>query len=309
MKYVPQFDGVRAVAILCVLMDHTTTNTGVWYLGVDIFFVLSGYLITSLLLEEQRATGHINIPAFYLRRARRILPALFGMLTFAVLVQAAPIHAALMASVFLGNVLAPHEMEGLSHTWSLAVEEHFYALWPLVFLLRGRTSILVTVIVAALGIRVASISMGDNYFAYKATPARLDSIAIGCLCALYPRLFVTRYPVVAATLIGLAFAYVHPRTMNGYGMTVFALLVAGTIAGIVAGHFKWLAAAPLRYVGTRSYGIYLYHFPIFTVMTTTPTAMKIALTFIAAEISFRTIEAYFRAQRRTLEPVPESPAA
>src|SRR5688572_19999684 len=152
LRHMPALDGLRGLAVAGVVLCHAGHLTG-GYLGVDLFFVLSGFLITSLLLTERRDTGRISLSGFWARRARRLLPALFGMLA-GVAVYAAvwadraeldPIRADALATlgyvanwraIFAGNgywdvFSAPSPLE---HTWSLAIEEQFYLVWPLAVL-------------------------------------------------------------------------------------------------------------------------------------------------------------------------------
>jgi peptidoglycan/LPS O-acetylase OafA/YrhL len=311
VKHIPELDGVRAIAIICVLVEHFRLIgprvPGSWFLGVDIFFVLSGFLITALLMAEQERTGTIDLRAFYLRRARRILPALAAAIILAVALGGASLTSALLSAVFLGNLLGPKEMGWLVHTWSLAVEEHFYLAWPLIFALRSRTFILFVVIGGALAVRLAAMTGFDWDFAYRATPARIDSTAIGCLAALYSRWFQPPPATVPAVLILMILYSVEEWTMIRWGVTVFALLVASAVVGVQ--DMRWLASAPLKYVGTRSYGIYLYHFPIFSALPQVPARLTVALVFLVAEISYRTVEAYFRAPRRAAETSVESNTA
>src|SRR4051812_8790504 len=164
----PPLDGLRAVAILAVIGFHYgPTKVGGGYLGVDVFFVLSGFLITALLVQERENKGGISLPAFYLRRARRLLPALFIMLVAVAVYgaiyphrpESAHLWRDIAAAVFyvanwvhgLGHSL---ETGLLAHTWSLSVEEQFYLLWPatLVILLARRASRRTIAIVVAIGI-------------------------------------------------------------------------------------------------------------------------------------------------------------
>lgn len=290
MKRIPELDGLRAVAILCVLADHALGRHYIkaGALGVDLFFVLSGFLITSLLLAE----GRVSLSGFYIRRARRILPALVTAVCLA-LVLGTSSQSALYALAFMGNL--PDSMGMLKHTWSLAVEEHFYIAWPLLFVLlpKHRTTVLICVIVGALALRLNT--PWDWPQTYRFTPARIDAIAIGCLAALYP----IRLPKLASAFcmagITVFVLFATPEELP-WGLTVFAFLCAGLVLSPPA----WLAAKPLQWIGTRSYGIYLYHFPIFYCISPFPGpyAIKVAfmllLTLLAAELSYRTVEAYFR---------------
>src|SRR5262245_54776854 len=148
MLYMPALDGLRGVAVLAVFFFHVHAPLPPYggYLGVDAFFVLSGFLITGLLLDEARVTGTIRVGAFYLRRVRRLLPALLLLLAayLAVMPSIRPevdqwtpaLYAGLYVSDYARAFLG--EIGLLSHTWSLSVEEHFYLLWPFAVLWLAR---------------------------------------------------------------------------------------------------------------------------------------------------------------------------
>src|SRR3546814_6270958 len=173
MPFFPALDGLRAVAVLAVMVFHAMTGfaTG-GFLGVDVFFVLSGYLITCLLLVEHHGAGRIAISAFYLRRALRLYPALLLML--AVYLLAAPwlfpeasvsSHArdALLAGTYLSDYSYAFFKEPfyLKHTWSLAAEEHFYLLWPLLLggMLRFGPAMLIRLLA---GLLLLAMGSGSN---------------------------------------------------------------------------------------------------------------------------------------------------
>ena len=156
--YVPALDGVRAFAVLAVVALHGGTHLNGGFIGVDVFFVLSGFLITTLLLQEWRARGDFRLRAFYVRRARRLLPALaLTLVGVTVLVAAFAWYydggvrygfAVLSVIFYAGNWVAAFTVHQgalgpLTHTWSLAIEEQFYLLWPLLLLFFfGRVSVL-----------------------------------------------------------------------------------------------------------------------------------------------------------------------
>jgi peptidoglycan/LPS O-acetylase OafA/YrhL len=212
LGYVPALDGARGVAILLVVLMHAYNNPTGGFLGVEIFFVLSGFLITTLLLQEQRRTGRIGLRAFYRRRALRLVPALavvvgaYAAASIAVACGARPFDPRdapassfdILAGVLYlsdvvqawGGLLPP----GIRHLWSLATEEQFYLLWPfvLVALLRRRASartqaaVLVAGIAAAagtrLGLTVAGAGWQHLYFSPETT---FDALLVGCLCAVW----------------------------------------------------------------------------------------------------------------------------
>lgn len=213
LEYLPQLDGLRAVAVLAVLLFHGAAGwSSGGFLGVDLFFVVSGYLITALLLGESTATGTVDLRGFYVRRIRRLLPALFGVVTavvgFAVLYSSAE-QAAVVRRDALGAIFYAHNwvqvaadatyfggFEGpspLRHLWSLAVEEQFYLAWPLVVLGCRRIAPdprrLVGVVAAVLFISSAiwMIVLEDRGASidrlYYGTDTRLQTVAIGALLA------------------------------------------------------------------------------------------------------------------------------
>ena len=350
MGYLPGLDGIRALAVLGVLLYHAdlTWITG-GYLGVDVFFVLSGFLITSLILEEFHRSGRIDFAKFYLGRARRLLPALVLMLA-AVAVAAAfvyrdaasQVRADTIASLFYVNNWWYVVSEGsyfefigrppmLKHLWSLAVEEQFYLAWPAIAYLvvrrMGRRGLGLVALALALASTGWMISMSvSNGFPDYADPSRAyfgtDSHAMGLLVgaalatAWRPgrlRADIPRGAVAIITTAGIAallgvvafFVLVGEFTPWMYqrgGFLLLAIVVATLIA--MATHPAsplggWLGTQPWRYLGQRSYGLYLWHWPIF--MVTRPNldialdgipllALRLALTVGIAELSFRFVE-------------------
>jgi peptidoglycan/LPS O-acetylase OafA/YrhL len=350
MGYLPGLDGIRALAVIGVLLYHADlTWISGGFLGVDVFFVLSGFLITTLILEEYDRAGGIDFSRFYLGRARRLLPALVLMLA-AVAVAAAffyrdvasQVRADTLASIFyvnnwwyILNDASYFEFIGrpplLKHLWSLAVEEQFYLVWPAVAYLvmkrAGRRGVRIT----ALGLAILSttwmilLSARNGYpdftdpsRAYFGTDSHAMGLLIGAALATVwrpgrlradiPRgakAIITGAGIAALlTVIGF-FVFVGEFTPWMYqegGFLVLALVVALLIA--MATHPAsplggWLGTQPWRYVGQRSYGLYLWHWPIF--MVTRPNldvpldgipllVVRLALTFAIAELSFRLVE-------------------
>ncbi|KGQ19942.1 Acyltransferase 3 [Lysobacter dokdonensis DS-58] len=281
------------------------------YIGVELFFVLSGYLITAILLAEHESTGRIRIGAFYWRRARRLYPALLAML--AAYLALAPILApegqhtrdALVAGLYLSDYAmtfwkVPHY---LGHTWSLAVEEHFYLLWPLVLLwmLKGRTApwklTAVLFLLAWLWQRHMA-NMGAVGFRFD---TRATGLVAGCLLAMRPWTFIS------ARVAGLAGALMLATiiALNDRPTLPFVEL-AGVLLVIGAQHLRGLAHPVMVWMGKLSYGIYLWHFPIAMLnpvkMHWLPTLLLVsAASILLAWLSFVTIEALFRSERRVLQ--------
>lgn len=194
----PDFDGLRALSIVFVLLLHATygrLHGG--FLGVDIFFVLSGYLITTLLVNEMRRTGTISLTAFYVRRAYRILPVLFITVALGMIVAPSQspqqehwLLVSLTAIFFVANFLPADVMGNLGHTWSLAVEEQFYLIWPAVLLFSSKANryaplaLAVCISLLAVWIRHEMIVHPTSISIYTFSLARMDSIMMGCLVAL-----------------------------------------------------------------------------------------------------------------------------
>jgi peptidoglycan/LPS O-acetylase OafA/YrhL len=307
LPHSPGLDGLRALAIAGVFLYHANVGwaTG-GFLGVDLFFVLSGYLITSLLLSERARTGRIDLGAFWARRARRLLPAMLVVVVFALVATAtfarddfARTRAdALSALVYLTNwrqIIASHSYFNqfgrpslLQHFWSLAVEEQFYLFWPLMliaglrWLRRGRT-IAATAVLAGCSFGLMWLlynPAGDPSRVYYGTDTRAFTLLIGALLAFawplggqradVPRVAARLLDALGvATLLGVLclFWRVHdydPWVYRG-GFLVMALCTAGLVAAVVhpaTAIGRVLGRDPLRWIGVRSYGMYLWHWPI-----------------------------------------------
>jgi peptidoglycan/LPS O-acetylase OafA/YrhL len=339
LAYQPALDGLRALAVALVLCFHGgfTWMTG-GYVGVSVFFTLSGYLITSLLLVEHDRTGRIDLRSFYTRRVKRLLPA--SLVLLAVVVLAAAFGAwrwdrALTRDV-VGSALQVENwvklfgdasyadlvnaslgrVAPLEHYWSLSIEEQFYWVWPLVMLAvlrRARSRRRVTMSVGAMALVgaiaapvIAAVWGGDA--AYWSTPARMGEILVGAaLAALLhegrrvPRTVGRAAPL--ALVVVLVAAVTWPAASGpayrGW-LPVFALASTTLIAGLqVDGPVRrLLSLQPLVWLGTISYGVYLYHWPIFAVVTADRVsldgaalfALRVGITLIAAVMSYRLIE-------------------
>lgn len=312
---IPELDGLRALAVLPVIAFHFSYLKMVvgGYLGVDLFFVLSGFLITSLLLAEQQQTGGVSLRNFYARRALRILPPLAACALLALaIVPSTTLEGALAAFFFAANMVDSRVLGGLLHTWSIAVEEHFYFAWPLLFLALGgrRMRFLAWTILLVLAIRIAVLSMKMDV--YTPTYTRIDSLAVGCCAALW---LARGKPAwgrwVAPSALGAVCAcFLLVPWMNfamlSFGFTLFAMLCAVLIVASLATRTianPILAWPLLQYVGRRSYGLYLYHMPVFLALEpwrvegdaasmALITALRVIATFAIAEVSYRSIEAW-----------------
>ncbi len=283
--------------------DHDPTGwAGGGFIGVDIFFVLSGYLITTLLLLEHNSVGSIAVTQFWWRRARRLLPALFvlliGTALFAAVIardyRLSEIRSQALATFFyvqnwivIGST-SP-ESSPLSHTWSLAIEEQWYLVWPLAMLVILRLTggrlrpLLGLIAVAAVGSAAAMFSLFDPHDharAYYGTDARVQALLIGAaLAVIYlraPRDLPRRSMLVLETtgLLSVAFlvvvvgkANVEDAFLYRGGMLVIALASALLIAASIQEKSpvlgRVLSFTPLTAIGIISYGLYLYHWPIY----------------------------------------------
>jgi peptidoglycan/LPS O-acetylase OafA/YrhL len=360
-------DGLRAIAVLAVVIYHGAAGgLSGGFLGVEVFFVISGYLITALLLAEHRANGRIDPLAFWARRARRLLPALFvllgAVLAFAIVVVPEEIARlrvdALAAFAYVTNwhLIAGDQsyFESIGrpslfvHLWSLAIEEQFYLAWPIVLgllLVAGRRVALGVTLLGAIGSAVWMALQfdpaSDPSRIYYGTDTRLTGLLLGAALAFVwvPALPVLPSPETGlnrrrrrrllakaraathwesrrlgwtldvmglAALVGLISLFVgadafEPFVYQGglalLGVTAVALIAASVHPRTRIG--RLLDVAPLRWVGTRSYSIYLWHWPIFAV--TRPEldlpldplavlAVRLGLTALAAEASYRFVE-------------------
>jgi peptidoglycan/LPS O-acetylase OafA/YrhL len=296
----PALDGVRGLAIAGVVGWHAFGEPPQGALGVDLFFVLSGFLITTLLLEEHAASGAIRLRDFYRRRALRLLPALFALLALVTPVvlatdtnrhrTVATVLAALTYSSNIVGLLAGGDIApALQHLWSLAQEEQFYVLWPplLIFFLRRRPGALVPVLVALIVavpverlIYAAAFSGAHLGRMYLGPDMHGDPILVGCLCgALFVRGSAARLldtPLrrdlcgfaCLAVIVAFAFAFHGGNSANVYAtplLTIFAL-AAGAFVLCAAGGNSLLARSlscrPARFGGRISYSLYLWHLPI-----------------------------------------------
>jgi peptidoglycan/LPS O-acetylase OafA/YrhL len=349
----PALDGLRAVAVLAVIAYHLDFG---WakggYLGVDVFFVLSGFLITSLLVGEWGRSGAIGFRSFWARRARRLLPAL------ALLLLALGLYAGLHGPGLDGSTLRPdalftmfysanwHQVfahqsyfaqygpaSPLRHTWSLAIEEQFYLLWPLVLmgllvLAKGRRhSVLVATGVLAVGSAALMALLYhpgvDPSRVYYGTDTRAFELLVGAgLAVLLARRPPLRSPalgvlnVAGAVSMGLlVYAIVAVGGPPGWlyqgGLLGATVLVALVIANVIQPRRgplgAFLSLPPLRFIGIISYGLYLWHWPVIVLATQATTgvsgyplkALQVGLALGLATASYYVVERPIRRARFT----------
>jgi peptidoglycan/LPS O-acetylase OafA/YrhL len=305
----PALDGLRGIAILAVTGLHFF-NLGGGFFGVDLFFVLSGFLITTLLLEAKPAGIRNGLGTFYGRRARRLLPALGVVLLFCV--PLAGLITTGEATLYVSNIIDAtvgpnHPLRNLplDHLWSLAEEEQFYLVWPVLLLvalphLRRTTitRILVGVFLVLVAYRAALVLTGASWSRiYFAPDTHADGLVLGCLLALWR----PRIPAWSAWLAGaavLAFFALGVETSTAwlmYGLPGFEICAALLVIGAVDGHMPLLAFRPLVWLGLISYSLYLWQQPArFLAGGQIPSWRALPLAFVLAIGSYYLVEKRFR---------------
>jgi len=343
ITHVAALDGLRGVAVAGVLVFHDGHLTG-GYLGVDLFFVLSGFLITTLLLAESNQNGEISLGAFWARRARRLLPALAGLLV-GVAVYCAVVASPADLAQIRGDALATigyvanwravfarqdywalfQTPSPLQHTWSLAIEEQFYLVWPLVFVgllawWKRRTAVAVLA-TALLGAAASTVLMawlynpGNTTRAYYGTDTRAAGILVGAALAAAlaqwgpvhrtgARVALEAAAVASIGFLGWAWTRVPGQASFLYrgGFLLCALAAAIVIAAATHPRRGPIARAlglrPLCVLGLVSYGVYLWHWPVYVVLDETRTglsdysllAVRLGVTFAIAAVSYLALE-------------------
>jgi peptidoglycan/LPS O-acetylase OafA/YrhL len=332
-------EGLRGVAVLLVVFGHLTGWPRGGFIGVDVFFVISGFLITGLLIAERERTGRISIRGFYARRIRRLLPAgvlvlVLTDLAASVLLLPSRAHETFVDSLwafgFLANVhfaelgtdyfSLTRAPSAVQHYWSLSVEEQFYLVRPAVILVtcglakraaRGALTVVAGVIVvASLSWSVVSTAHTPAS-AYFSSPARAWELGAGALLVL---LAPKRVPGLVAWLGGAGLVasaiVITPTTaVPGYALV---LPVASTVAILAAGGSRLgLATAGIRYIGLISYSLYLWHWPVVVLGATVPggttalgKAVLLAIAGILSVLSYHFVEQPFRRRRPQQVPGP-----
>lgn len=350
----PGLDGLRGIAVLAVIIYHADVSLLVGgFLGVDVFFVLSGFLITSLLIDELTRTNSVDRARFYMRRIRRLMPALFLVLFFSVLVSGlfvldAAYHVRrdlpwaitfvlnwsylFFEQSYFVNISRPPLLQ---HLWSLSVEEQFYVVWPIMLIALykvkiGKTTPRAKIFIASAVLAITSTAWmihlsalngfpipNDPSRVYFGTDTHSMGLLVGCAAAallrpdrLNERLTPDRAAAMNGlgllSLAGLAYFFVFVSELNTFlyrgGFLVLSILTV--ILVIVAAHpglkFGFRLGNPvLKWFGDRSYGIYLWHWPIFVLMRSgidiqwpDPILfiVKIAIVLVISDLSYRFVE-------------------
>ncbi len=373
VPYLPGLDGLRALAVVAVMVYHADTA---WlpggFLGVEVFFVISGYLITLLLIGEHERTERVSLRQFYMRRARRLLPALYTMMLLVIAytaiwrrdalgqlrgdVVAGLLYVSNWYQIWVGQgYTATGDFAPLRHLWSLAVEEQFYLVWPLVMIVllrrgsRRVQDICWGLLVAAIAVAIAVAALfhqgpvgtcevtpnaywhvGErcisiNDFLYLSTPTRAGGLLLGAALAMVWRpMALLRGPMRArgrvldvAAMIGLvalgALTWsLHVTTPDGgdpwlfrggflaTGIATILVIAAVTHRGSMSG--RVLGNVVLVWIGIRSYGLYLYHWPIYqgirrvagNPLSVSQFVGAMVATVVVTELSYRLIETPIR---------------
>ena len=345
MGYQPALDGLRALSVIPVILYHAGID---WipggFIGVEVFFVVSGFLITSLMIDEQHVSGTVSLKQFWIRRARRLLPALFTMLIASLV--AVTFFAKDSAPDFRQDVLpalgyfsnwwqiyfvdtpyfAANSLPMLRHLWSLAVEEQWYVLWPIAFVFvlgnkripRWISALVIGLLAAAVMVGTALAFIADDdtriNFLYLSTITRSSGLLLGAAlaCIWYPwKKTVVRFAKVrsvfadvlalgALATLGYISAVIHVADERFYlGGLGAATVASAVIIAVVVRSGKSLVKRALSFsllveIGRRSYGLYLWHWPIFVVagaqLSTIRLAYALTATVIINEVVYQFIE-------------------
>ncbi|WHX98107.1 acyltransferase family protein [Neobacillus sp. DY30] len=351
-RYMPGIDGLRAIAVIGVILYHLNIP---WFqggfTGVTVFFVLSGYLITDLLIDEWNKNDKIDYIHFMIRRFRRLAPALLSMIfivTLLVIFTNHPSYEKLRSDLLPSLLYVTnwwyifHEVSyfdrfgpasPFTHIWSLGIEEQFYLIWPLLvilgftFLKRKRfriLAILLGVVASAWLMAFLYVPGGDPSRVYYGTDTRAFSLLLGAVLAFVwpsqklsktlPRhasMVLEMVGVLGLLMILINFSVISEFDSFHYqgGMLLLSMmttLVVAALAHPASKLGKWLSVKPLRWIGVRSYGIYLWHYPI--IILTTPIVntdginlwriiLQLGATMIISALSYRFVETPIRAGR------------
>jgi len=320
---IPSLSGLRAFASMTVVLCHVVSPSVPGPYAVTVFFALSGFLITTLLRREMAATGAVDIRAFYLRRARRLLPAYYVWLAAVVLFLTGRITPEIgAAALYLSDYFNAWVKEGpISHTWSLSVEEHFYLLWPIVLATWSRSKRFVPAVAAVIVlVEVARFVLADKYpvYFFYSFEAKIDALLLGCILGIragngivLPAFFTRRLSWLLPVIGFVLCASLPVAPMRAMGDTAAAWLSILLIAQVVACPPAILNNRVTDYLGARSYGLYLYHVLVrgvwmalvpsarggdFSVHGLANQAAVVLLSIGAASVSYRYVERPFLAR-------------
>ncbi len=331
-------DGLRTVAVLLVFAHHVDQHVlPGGFIGVDVFFVISGYLITSLLLREREVTGDISVSRFYLRRALRLYPALLVMVLLVTPIAAVghigwPVPDGLAALFYVTDFWsnAFGHLTLLLHTWSLSVEEQFYLVWPIALLFILRRNLPLRPILIGL----ATVSVLITYAASTVSTLHHHQVVIQCLPTSHlvelvagillavgelhePKRWLVRLGGLPVALIALVALVVAEFTLSAHwwAFPVATIACWPPVAHLVLHRDSWISAAlrfpPVVWLGQRSYAFYLWHYPIILLLYRQPTlthwqiaAIALPLTLAAAAVSWRLVETPFLRLKARFERLP-----
>lgn len=331
MKYIPAIDGLRGVAILVVLASHLLGDGIVpGGFGVTLFFFISGYLITEILVVEYAASGSISIPDFYIRRFRRLAPALLTMISIVTIIYwliGRPVSlpetsAAAFYYINYFSIAGGYMAQPFGTLWSLAVEEHFYLLYPAVLLVGLRKPhdllyFLIGLCAAILVWRCILVANGaDALRTYSSTDTRIDSILYGAILALLVRagLSVSRkmlsiglgisavFIIASLSIRGAVFRETFRYSLQGLSMlpVFYAVLFDDRVAKM---RISILENPLLLWVGKISYSLYLWHFPVLALSllvlpsTSIFKTLTVVVMFAVAALSYYAVELPLRHRR------------
>lgn len=299
MRHRRDIEGLRAVAVIAVVLYHFgVPGFDGGYVGVDVFFVVSGFLITSILVTERQSTGRISFRDFYARRVRRLLPISAVVLVVTALASAVWLDATrhdqlvddiVAAALFGANLVFADQgtdyltsslpPSAVQHYWSLSVEEQFYAVWPLLVMVatvgvsfvRRRLALVLSVVIAGSFLASAALTSRSPSWSYFGLHTRAWELAAGALLAVVAMRVRDEWrSVIGWTgIAAIAVAVVTYGRVDVFPGVAAALPVLGTVAVLAAGDGSGVARAlghpVLQWIGARSYSLYLWHWPILIV--------------------------------------------
>ena len=340
MRRIPQLDGLRALAVSLVIVNHVAGWFPGGAVGVNIFFVLSGYLITSLLLDEHEKTGRLQRVRFYTRRALRLYPALAVMLCVTFLLGGVAFRSVLIAGSYATNLFMTFSLNPVlpyTHTWSLAEEEQFYLVWPLLlplFIRLGRRASVAILMCLAVGLTVwaqlavGSVTAGNGSVTVAVfNPLwQAHGLLIGCALAFAIRhrsvpsaALLVNVGLTLCVVVALAASATDGQSARaGAGWNLASeFAAAAAIAGMTEGAHglaRLCTLRPVLWIGKRSYAIYLWHFPLIMLAVQDGygkpgKVAAVGLAFLAAALSWRLVEQPFLRLKKRFEPTNPKHAA